>query len=255
MLKSGLVSVSFRSLPPERIIRLTAEAGLSGIEWGGDVHVPPEDLLKAKNIGEQTRANGLAVSAYGSYYRLGQYGEGFRPEFRKVLAAAKALGAPVVRLWAGTKGSAQTDEATRAALVKEAGVLAQMARETGILPAFECHPDTLTDRCASSLRLMREIACENVRLYWQPNQNLPFAENLETLKALLPYLAHIHVFYWPRPGIREPLAKGENEWLEYLSAAAASDKEHFCSLEFMPDDAPASLKNEAATLNRLLKSF
>ena len=81
MLKSGLVSVSFRSLPPEEIVRLAAGCGLGAIEWGGDVHVPPGDIANAARVGEMTRAAGLAVSSYGSYYRLGAYGDGYGDVF------------------------------------------------------------------------------------------------------------------------------------------------------------------------------
>lgn len=254
MLKSGLVSISFRQLPPEQIITLAAKAGLSGIEWGGDVHVPPGDIARAKCIGEQTRANGLAVSAYGSYYRLGQRGRDAARAFAPVLAAAGALGAPVIRLWAGTKGSEEADEAYRAGITAEAKTLAAMAAAENMTLAFECHPDTLTDRCASTLRLMREIADEHLQMYWQPNDSLPFEENLRTLERLLEHLVNIHVFQWPRPGVREPLSAGEKEWLQYLSLAAASGKDHWCSLEFMPDDDPASLPAEAQTLLDLLNT-
>ena len=48
MRPTGLLSVTFRHLPFERIIELAAEAGLDGIEWGGDVHVPPGDLKQAE---------------------------------------------------------------------------------------------------------------------------------------------------------------------------------------------------------------
>lgn len=41
MFAAGLVSVSFREERPESILREASAAGLSGIEWGGDVHVPP----------------------------------------------------------------------------------------------------------------------------------------------------------------------------------------------------------------------
>ncbi len=40
-IRAGLCSVTFRALPPERIVALAAAAGLDVIEWGGDVHVPP----------------------------------------------------------------------------------------------------------------------------------------------------------------------------------------------------------------------
>jgi 3-dehydroshikimate dehydratase len=36
MIRAGLVSVTFRGLPPERIVDLARQARLEGIEWGGD---------------------------------------------------------------------------------------------------------------------------------------------------------------------------------------------------------------------------
>ena len=38
MLKSGLVSVSFRGLAPEEVAKVAVASQLEGIEWGGDVH-------------------------------------------------------------------------------------------------------------------------------------------------------------------------------------------------------------------------
>ena len=38
----GLCSVSFRKHTPEEILRAMKDAGLSVIEWGSDVHCPPE---------------------------------------------------------------------------------------------------------------------------------------------------------------------------------------------------------------------
>ena len=39
MIYPGLVSITFRKLQPDAIIKLVAQAGLTGIEWGGDVYV------------------------------------------------------------------------------------------------------------------------------------------------------------------------------------------------------------------------
>ncbi|MEL7086971.1 MAG: hypothetical protein AAGL98_00775 [Planctomycetota bacterium] len=67
MILPGLVSVTFRKLTPTQICELAADAGLQGIEWGGDVHVPAGDVGAAKAVAALTRARGLAVAAYGSY--------------------------------------------------------------------------------------------------------------------------------------------------------------------------------------------
>ena len=48
--RTGLVSVTFRKLTPEKIIELVSEAGLNAIEWGGDVHVPHGDLKRAAEV-------------------------------------------------------------------------------------------------------------------------------------------------------------------------------------------------------------
>ena len=53
-LKTGLVSITFREKSPEEIVGLVVEAGLDGIEWGGDVHVPHGDLAKAREVRANT---------------------------------------------------------------------------------------------------------------------------------------------------------------------------------------------------------
>ena len=71
LLIPGLVSITFRPLSPQELIKLVAEAGLKAIEWGGDIHVPHGDVSRAQEVGRQTTEAGLSVAAYGSYYRLG----------------------------------------------------------------------------------------------------------------------------------------------------------------------------------------
>ena len=129
---AGLCSVSFRALPAGEVLRLAAEAGLACIEWGGDVHAPPSlgpDALCA--LGDATRSAGLAVASYGSYHRLGVSDPADLPA---VLAAAKALGAPTVRVWAGGKGTAEATAAERAAVhaaAREAVALAASMASPG----------------------------------------------------------------------------------------------------------------------------
>ena len=69
MIKTGMVSVTFRQFDVDEVIRRTKEAGLMAIEWGGDVHVPHGDLDKARYTADKMRENGLEIASYGSYYR------------------------------------------------------------------------------------------------------------------------------------------------------------------------------------------
>ena len=68
--KTGLVSVTFRQKSVEEIAALTAEAGLSGVEWGGDVHVPPGDREAARRAAQLTHRAGLEVL---SVHQMGRH--------------------------------------------------------------------------------------------------------------------------------------------------------------------------------------
>ena len=103
-MKSGLVSVSFRQKTPLEICALCRKANLSAVEWGGDVHCPPE--ADAAAIRAMTLDYGLEVSSYGSYYRVGQSLDAFKAN----LETAVKLGAPVMRVWGGLHASRDMSE-------------------------------------------------------------------------------------------------------------------------------------------------
>jgi 3-dehydroshikimate dehydratase len=249
MIRSGLVSITFRQLSPQEIVGMVVRAGLKGIEWGGDVHVPHGDLQRAREVRRMTQEAGLAVAAYGSYYRV----EHDDPTpFEPVLATAVELGAPAVRVWAGTRGSAEADAAYRAEVVALSRRIADMAAGAGVAVAYEFHAGTLTDTNASARNLLETVAHDSVKSYWQPPRGSEVAYNLDGLDAVLPWLLHVHVFSWGAAGERLPLADGEAGWMAYLRKIASSGREHFAMLEFVQDDAPESFLRDAATLKHWL---
>ena len=69
MILPGLVSVTVRALFPAEICRLCERAKLRCIEWGGDVHVPP-DGRSAPEVRRMSADAGLEICAYGSYFRF-----------------------------------------------------------------------------------------------------------------------------------------------------------------------------------------
>lgn len=249
MIKAGLVTVSFRSLSPKEVVDLAAEAGLELLEWGGDIHVPPTDPENARQVAVWTKEAGLTTAAYGSYYRLGTNKE---PEkaFAPILETAIVLNAPVIRIWGGTKGSADLDETERVQLAKEGRLLVKMAAEKGIRIALECHADTLTDHMDSTLRYLQEVP--GMTMYWQPNQFYREEYNRRAAAALAPYTTNVHVFQWDAANAY-PLCEGEEIWSEYL--ANFTDGDHGLLLEFMYDGSPDSLKGEAETLRGWIKKL
>ncbi len=245
----GLVSITYRKLTPAEIIPLVREAGLSCIEWGSDVHVPQTDLENARRVGDMTRQAGLTVSSYGSYYRLGM-GQDFTP----YAEATCALGAPVIRIWAGNGGSASVDAATRAAWAAEAKTVCRMASERGITVAFEYHHDTLTDTAASALALVQEVDEPNCRLYWQPEFAKPQALILSDLELVAPCVDLCHVFAWNPDHSRRPLLDGQAVWREYLSCVPGWEDKPLL-LEFVPGDDPALLSREAKSLREIVSGL
>ena len=245
----GLVSVTYRKLSPADVIARAAEAGLSCIEWGSDIHVPQTDLANARLVGEMTREAGLTVSSYGSYYRLGA-GQDFIP----YLEAARALQAPVIRIWAGTRGSEQTDDATRAAWTAEAKAVSRMAAERGLTVAFEYHHGTLTDTADSAVALMRAVDEDNCRLYWQPEFAKPQEMLLSDLEKVAPWVDLCHVFQWNPDHSRRPLADGGAIWREFL-AHIPGWKVKPLLLEFVPGDDPDLLAREASALSEIVSGL
>ncbi len=263
-MRPGLVSITFRGMTPARIVDLVARAGLEGIEWGGDVHVPHGDLATAKEVRKLTREAGLAVAAYGSYYHSAE-SEDEGLSFAKVLDTATDLGAPTVRVWAGGRGSAEADEAYRSRVAGDLRRVGQLAGDAGVIVACEYHGGTLTDTNESAQALMREVAHPNVRLYWQPTVGKGVDYCRDGLAASLPHLANLHVFHWRLSEgghDQRPLAEGEGEWLEYLRLASSAPvrsqtggaDERWALLEFVRGESPEQFLEDAATLRRWLVS-
>jgi 3-dehydroshikimate dehydratase len=250
MIHSGLVSITFRKLVPREIVHLVAQAGLVGVEWGGDVHVPHGDLRQARLVRRMTQEAGLRIAAYGSYYRVGVEGTG---PFEPILDTAVELGAPLIRVWAGDRPSAGAGAPFRARVVRETRRAADMAAGVGIAIAYEFHPRTLTDTGESARRLLEDVAHDDVGSYWQPPPGASVADNLAGLDAVLPWLRNVHVFTWHgTTGERMPLADGETGWMRALRKVASTGRDHFALVEFVRDDAEEPFLKDAATLRRWL---
>lgn len=248
---AGLVSITFRKLAPRQVVDVAAAAALEGIEWGGDIHVPHGDLARAAEVRRITADAGLAIPSYGSYYRAGTSEREGLP-FARVLDTAVALGTPLIRVWAGSLGSAQADEATRAEVVADSLRIAEMAGQAGIRVACEYHGGTLTDTDASTDAFLAQARHPNLGCYWQPRTGTGVVEALAGLRAVLPRLAHLHVFHWAPDYTRRPLAEGADVWPRYLELAATAGGDRFAMLEFVANDDPAVLSADAATLKQWL---
>ena len=131
MIIPGIVSATFRGKTAEDIIRLCQEADLKAVEWSENAHVFPGDPEGAAELYKKTTEAGLQIAAYGSYFRLGK-NENPKEAFCQSIISAKALHAPIIRIWAGTKPSEAVEEEERIQLAEEAAAVCEIAEEYDI---------------------------------------------------------------------------------------------------------------------------
>lgn len=260
-MKTGICSITFRSLSIEELAALTAKAGLDAVEWGGDVHVPPGDVDAARRARQATLAAGLEVSSYGSYYSpLDADGE---PEdFEPVLTSALALGTDTIRIWAGKFGSEVAPQGYRERLVEETRRIAALAAQQGVNLGFEFHVRTLMDTNESAVQLLEAINLPNVYSYWQPpywRKDMDY--RFQGLVQFGNRCSNLHVFQWDFDDSGEkiwedsvtrlPLSNGADEWRRYLSAVL--NEGCYALLEFTRNDSMEQFLQDAAELNRWVK--
>ena len=245
MYKTGLVSISFRSIEALELLDKVKSAELECIEWGSDVHAPKDDIAKLEMIAKKQKELGISCSSYGTYFR---FMKDDPEELHDYIKAAKILGTDILRLWCGTKGSKDMIEEDLKNLYKDAEKAAKIAEEYGVKLCMECHNDTLTDWKEPALEIMKRINSPAFRMYWQPNQHRSLEENIAYAKMLAPYTEHLHVFNWAGDN-RFPLEDGIETWKTYLKEFS-DDK--YLLLEFMPDDKIETLPTEAESLRKII---
>jgi len=244
--RTGLVSVTFRQLTVDEVVGVAADAGLAAIEWGGDIHVPPGDTAAADRARRLCADHGLAVAAYGSYLRAGQCD---RDEISTAVRTAVALGAPRIRVWAGTTGTDVASVDDRIAVTRGLAELAEVAADSGVEIAMEFHRNTLTDDVDSTITLLLDVDAPNLKTYWQPPVDISDEECLEQLGQLMPWLSTVHVFSWWPSDTRLPLAARESLWRPVLERLAGEPREINALLEFVADDSVYQFATDAADLH------
>jgi 3-dehydroshikimate dehydratase len=251
MISSGLCSVTFRRLSAFEILKLTVQAGISAIEWGADLHVPPGNLTVARDVQKACADAGISTPSYGSYFRFET--SPAESEFGAILETAQTLGATTIRVWAGRCPSTDLPSAPREKLVHEARGAASLTAAAGCVLGFEYHLGTATDGNEAARRFIEEVDHPAAKLYWQPRESTTIAERRQGLCEILPHLAHLHIFHWlGHPPVRHPLAEAESEWPDYLACAREATGDRVAFLEFVAGDDPSAFLRDAATLKRWL---
>jgi len=161
--------------------------------------------------------------------RFGQQEEGVEEHFAKldrVMAIARALGAPRVRIfsfWREREPEKYTDEIVRH--LKRAG---EVAGRAGVQLLVENEPSCNGGFAAEVSRIVRGVDLPSVKALWDPGNEAyggreAFPAGYEQLKDVL---AHVHLkdAYIGRDGAPRcvPLGSGTVPWIEHFRALSAN---------------------------------
>ena len=246
MLYSGLVSVTFRDRSPEDIIGLAIQAGLHGIEWSSRDHIGPDDAELARFVRRIMDEQGLAAPSYGTYYRAGS---AENQDFEALTEIAQILGAPVLRVWAGSDRTADMTEEQRSVVMDDLRRICAIAAKKGLTVSTEYHPWTLTDTFESACRLFRELP--ELRTHWQADEGRAAENHPAVLQALMPKLTVVHAAWWSG-GEQRPFAEGAEIWKTYIQMLKNAGQDRYVLLEFVRNGEIAQLLDDAAALNAIL---
>lgn len=247
-MKIGMTSLTFKKEEIQTVFEYAKRANIEGIEWGVcDNHIRLDDEKQISLVKELSDKYNIEIFSLGSYCNMTDF-----EECKKTLETAYMLNAPIIRIWAGQKGSLECDDEYFNLIVENSKKMAEMAEKLDITLCFEYHHNTLTDLAESAIRLIKEIDRKNVRLYWQPQFKLSYEENYSSFRKVIPYVfKNIHLNNYSRENGYALLSDIEKELCGYFEGVNCSDYNFL--IEFVKDASVESLVADAETVRKILK--
>jgi sugar phosphate isomerase/epimerase len=196
--RTGLCTISNTQWPVADVLDLAADLGFDAVEvWGKEPHVGDASPARLAEVRSACEAAGLDVAVYGSYLRAGT--DAYEDRWEAALDAAAALGADLLRVWAGDREFGDADETHWDRAIADLRHLADRAAERGVGITVEKHGGSLTNRAAGARRLLEAVDAPNCGLNWQPTFDLTASEVLADLEALRPWVNNVHLQAVPGP--------------------------------------------------------
>ncbi len=199
--RAGLCTIAFKTRPLFDVVSIASDVGASTLEiWGQPPHVDyPLDMTALESVRSAAERKGLAFSVFGSYFQPGKTVafNGVVLTVDNQVAAAEALGASFIRVWAGSKNPVEVTAKEKAKWYDEIRRFACAAAEAGIDTVLERHTGSLTHGWDAPARVLAEIDHPHVFLNYQIAYPMPTREyrvrSVEDYTRLLPLSRHAHL--------------------------------------------------------------
>lgn len=187
--KLGLCSVTFRKMSAAKVVEIAKKAGVSYIEWGGDIHVTnTEEARIVKSICDN---EGIKICSYGSYYRVGCAD---KSKWEEICQIANAMNASSVRVWLGDKDSEQTTQAEYNRILEDLKSICSVAQKYNLSVCPECHDNTYNNNTDAFLKIKNELKADNFKTYFQ-SRYFRFDYDIDRIERTFEFIENVHVSY------------------------------------------------------------
>ena len=230
------------SCPLVDLLEPMAAAGFRDLEvWG--YHLDRLSEVEVDHLSGALRTRAMrvvAVGAYPSFHLEGAGDEEQRRRLDRLVAAAVRLGASVFKIFPGSIGSAQVDEAVWRRSVERIRRLAGRTGEAGLALTLETHGGTLCDTLEGTRRLLDQLPDDGrVGLCFQPYIEHDTAAAMAAFDALRPRILHLHLQN-RGPGAAALLEEGDwTDYRRFLPRVRRSGFDGLMCLEFTAGITPA----------------
>lgn len=174
----------------ERVLAHAAVGGCRGVElrcYKGEVIEPDSGLDAARAVGDALRAGGVEPISLATYVRIGS-ADDVLGDLEHHLDLAKAVGAPMIRVFGGEPGD--PDVPRRA--VERLKQAADASAKTGVAIVIETHDAMLEGRVIAGV--LEEAAVPTAGALWDVLNPWRAGEEPEaTARYLAPWVRHVHI--------------------------------------------------------------
>jgi sugar phosphate isomerase/epimerase len=257
-MKVGLCTIAYQDRSLEEALERAAAAQFYGVElWGKPPHLPiGAGEAEGRALGEAIRAHGLEAAVFGSYLRGIE--EPFAAASEGLLAVARGLRAPLVRVWAADRGSARADAALYALLARNLSALCARGAEIGLRFVLERHDNTLTDTIDSTLRLLEMAPAPNLGVNYQIAGDEDTGAALEGIRRLRGKIWNVHAQNHRREedGALRPsdLVSGEIDYEQVVPSLRRAGYDGYLEIEFIRRGTIPSSQLDALAAERALRA-
>lgn len=257
-MKTGLCTIAFRDRPFEAVLDLAVAAGFDGVEpWGKPDHTPePFDADVIRKYSDAVKERGLEVAQYGSY--ANPTDELFDQQMADAIAISEIYETDKIRVWVGSCGSADADDAQWAKAIEGFATFCDCAAEKGMSLVVEMHNGRLSDTVDGCVRLIEGVGRDNFRMNYQPMYTETPDQILDAAQQISPFVTTVHAQNYVETGknVRSLISEGLVEYRTVIGIFRAFGFDGYLEVEFVKEDDPESaLKADAAFLRELCDSL